>query len=154
MENKPNLLAQEEQIVLSYELLQLMEWLIKYDIEGLKKLIAKNLKRGLAKNITATRANDSANLPEANGEAVANFISLLEILLIETHAEMEQSNLFDHTLPELAQVDLSNCAFSVLQDSAESALSRKEQNPQANTRELLYKELLRRWKPSKQLHEN
>ncbi|HLB40892.1 MAG TPA: hypothetical protein VJJ83_03810 [Candidatus Babeliales bacterium] len=154
MKNKSSLLMQEEQIVLSYELLQLMEWLLKYDLEGLKKLIAKNLKRGLAKNIALTRTVDSVDLPEADSAVVANFISLLEILLVETHAEMEQQQLFDHDLPELAQVDLSNCSLAVLQDSAESALSRKEQNPQANTRELLYKELLRRWKPSKQLHEN
>lgn len=154
MKNPSSLLMQEEQIVLSYELLQLMEWLLKYDLEGLKKLIAKNLKRGLAKNIAAMRAVDSANLPEADGAVVANFVSLLEILLIEAQAELEQHQPLDHGLPELAQVDLSNCALSVVQDSAESALARKEQNPQVNTREALYQELLRRWKPSKQLHEN
>ena len=153
MAKKPNLLQNEEQIVLSYELLQLMDWLMQYEAEGLKKLISKAFKRGLSRNFN--RTVDSQNLSALSSDTVANFISLLELLLVETGAEQaSQSSLNRDLLPELDHIDLSSCHYSVIQSSAESAFSKKEKNPSENTQELLYKELLKRWKPHKKQPEN
>lgn len=153
MTKKPNVLQNEEQIVLSYELLQLMDWLMQHDTEGLKKLISKAFKRGLSR--TFSRTNDSQNLAALSADTVANFIALLEILLVESGSEQEnQSSLNRDLLPELDHIDLSNCHYSVLQSSAEVAFSKKEKNPSENTQELLYKELLKRWKPHKKQQEN
>ena len=153
MTKKTNLLQNEEQIVLSYELLQLMDWLMKYEPEGLKKLISKAFKRGLSR--TFSRTIDSQNLSALSADTVANFISLLEVLLVEAGSEQEnKSSLNRDLLPELGHIDLSNCHYSVIQSSAEVAFSKKEKNPNENTQELLYKELLKRWKPHKKQYEN
>ena len=153
MTKKPNLLQNEEQIVLSYELLQLMDWLMQHDSEGLKRLISKAFKRGLSR--TFSRTSDSQNLAALSSDTVANFISLLEILLVESGSEQEnQSFLNRNLLPELDHIDLSNCHYSIIQSSAEVAFSKKEKNPSENTQELLYKELLKRWKPHKKQQEN
>jgi hypothetical protein len=52
-------------------------------------------------------------------------------------------------MPAIEHIDQTSCDPEMVHLSIEHASTQKAKNPQVNAQELLYKELLRRWKPSK-----
>ena len=65
-----------DQFVLSYELLQLMEWLLESEPEALKKLIKKSLKNGLGAKLKKEK-NNSIIAHQAQ-DGIINFLTLFE----------------------------------------------------------------------------
>ena len=137
-----------DQLVLSYELLQLLEWLIEYEAEALKKIIKRSLSKGLSKELKQ-REKPNANDIQGN---VIDFLELLEILLFESNHELSVSDVIrKNLLPSIDQIDTSNFSPATVECSAAIASTKKERNPKENAEELLFKELLKRWKPKKKL---
>ena len=142
--------SQEDKIILSYELLQLMEWLVENEAEPLKKIIAKTLKRGFYE-----RLQESQNYKEhySNDDMQANvldFLGLLEVLLLEATNEQMVSNVLQKNLmPAIDHVDTKNCDISTVKTSIAIASSKIERNPKENAQAVFLKELLKRWKPNK-----
>ncbi|MDR3647004.1 MAG: hypothetical protein P4L22_05695 [Candidatus Babeliales bacterium] len=154
MENNQNansfLDSQEDKIILSYELLQLMEWLVENEAETMKRIIAKALKRGFYE-----RLQESQNYKEhySNDDMQANvldFLGLLEVLLLEaTNEQMVNNVLEKNSMPAIDHVDTTNCDINTVKTSIAIASSKVERNPKVNAQAVFLKELLKRWKPSK-----
>ncbi len=143
--NKPK---NTDQLVLSYELLQLLEWLIAYEADAIKKLLKKALSKGLNKKIKSK--------PDLNAHAIQSsvieFLELLEILLFEANHETGVNQAIRKNLmPAIGHIDTANFSTATVESSATIASIKKEKNPQENAEELLFKELLKRWKPKKKL---
>ena len=137
-----------DQLVLSYELLQLLEWLIEHEAESLKKIVKRALSKGLSKKLKS-RELPNANIIQGN---VIDFLELLEILLFESNHEVSVSDVIRKNLmPAIDQIDTSNFNAATVESSAAVASVKKEKNPSENAEELLFKELLKRWKPKKKL---
>jgi len=137
-----------DQLVLSYELLQLLEWLIEHEAESLKKIVKRALSKGLSKKLK------SRELPNAGviQGSVIDFLELLEILLFESNHEVSVSDVIRKNLmPAIDHIDTSNFNAATVESSAAIASVKKEKNPSENAEELLFKELLKRWKPKKKL---
>jgi len=145
----------EEQVVLSYELLQLMEWLLRYETDSLKKIVSRALKNGLLKSLKKSAQVSNSSDMSNMSNTIASFINLLELLLLESTNEHDTSNIINkNLLPELSHIDTTNCNPSIIQSSAAIVSSKKEKNPRENAQELLFKEILKRWKPKKKQSEN
>lgn len=137
-----------DQLVLSYELLQLLEWLIENEAESLKKIVKRALGKGLNKKLKS-RNEPSASAIQGN---VIDFLELLEILLFESNHEFNVSDVIRKNLmPAIDHIDTSNFNAATVESSAAIASTKKEKNPNENAEELLFKELLKRWKPKKKL---
>lgn len=137
-----------DQLVLSYELLQLLEWLVENEAEPLKKIIKRSLSKGLNKKLQRQDNLNSAELQRS----VVDFLELLEVLLFESNQEVEVSDVIRKNLmPAIDHIDTSNLTLATIQSSAAIASTKKEKNPSENAEELLFKELLKRWKPKKKL---
>ena len=137
-----------DQLVLSYELLQLLEWLIEHEAESLKKIVKRALSKGLSKKLK------SRELPNAGviQGSVIDFLELLEILLFESNHEVSVSDVIRKNLmPAIDHIDTSNFNAATVESRAAIASVKKEKNPSENAEELLFKELLKRWKPKKKL---
>jgi len=141
-------LKNSDQLVLSYELLQLLGWLIENESETLKKIIKRALSKGLNRKLQHQEQLNAAELQRV----VIDFLELLEILLFEAHQEVGVSDVIRKNLmPALHHIDPSNLTMATVQSSAAIASTKKEKNPAENAEELLFKELLKRWKPKKKL---
>lgn len=138
------------QLTISYELLYLMQWILENKPEQLKKIITQALQRGFQEEMTA---NLKTTEPADNEElkySVVDFLNLLDDLLQEALNEQTIKKITEKKLmPALNQIDNTACATSLIKFSLEKASSRFETNPQENPQELLFKELLKRWKPNK-----
>lgn len=141
----------DDQFVISPELLQLMDWIVQYESETLKRIIARALKNGLKKNNPLLVDQDSTDLqPDEMQRGFVDFLMLMELLLQEVVHERSLKNAVQRNLvPALSAIDTSACDENTLQSSLAIATSQIERNPQANPREVLLKELLKQWKPHK-----
>lgn len=140
------------QFILSYELIALLQWLMDHDAEKMKKMIDKALASGLREKI----AQESIRVQQANDleEIQANlldFFGMMESLLVESlHDHAVKKALESNLLPAIDHIDSSVCDNHTVRSCVEKTTSTIERNPKANPQELLFKELLRSWKPSKE----
>lgn len=137
-----------DQLVLSYELLQLLEWLIENEAESLKKIIKRALNKGLNKKLKHQEINN----PDMIQGNIIDFLELLEILFVESSHEVNVSDVIRKNLmPAIDHIDTSNLSSATVESSAAIATTKKEKNPKENAEKLLFEELLKRWKPKKKL---
>ncbi len=138
------------QFVVSYELLQLFKWLFDHEQEALKKLVSKALRNGLHE--TLAYQTEGFENPEELQQNVVDFFALLDTLLYELIHETETKKVIQRALiPALDQIDSKVCDDVTVAVTAAKVTSQLEDNPLQDPKTALCKELLKRWKPSKKL---
>lgn len=143
-------------LTVSYELLYLLQWLLDQDSKVLKQLIAHELKNGLQDYIRAAakaqkqETTHSATSSEDLHYNIIDFLALLESILYETMHEQRVKKMVEKKiLPSLNNIDGRECDQEMLESSVETATSKMETHPNDNPQEILFKEILKSWKPSK-----
>lgn len=143
------------QMNISYELLMLLQWMLEHEQEAIKKLINKSLHNGLQKQLEmVTNQRERQQAAVELQDSIIDFFMLLEThindLMNEDHTqEVIQRNM----LPALKQVDARTYSHGALESSiakAEAAFCKREVG---NPKEILCKELLKRWKPAKKMQQ-
>jgi len=140
--------ADQEHFVISYELLKLLQWLIEHEQEPLKKLLKQSLNRK-SKQGTATAATQQipADHLQIN---IIHFFSLLETLIHEIEQENEIRHVSHATrIPAIHHIDTNICDSESVALSIAKATDAAENQTGENLKDVLCKELLRRWKPEK-----
>lgn len=145
-----------QQFVISYELLCLLRWLLEHDVEKLKKMVFKALATGLKDDIKLFEQLGDVNADPAMIEEVQHsiieFFSMLETLLLESIKEQAVQKAVEKKLmPTIDHIDSTICNDDIVRSSVEKATEKSELYPKENAQDLLYKELLKRWKPSKNM---
>lgn len=144
MEDRDKFEIEEDQYLLSPELIQLMNWIIQYEDEALKHIIARAVAQGLKQNKHEVLSSSIEDMQQT----FIQFINITELLLNEVISERALKNALQHNLlPALDQIDTSACDDSVIRSSLAVTTSKIERNPTVNAKELLLKELLKRWNP-------
>jgi|GEM_PF-320880 uncharacterized membrane-anchored protein YjiN (DUF445 family) len=145
-----------QQFVISYELLCLLRWLLENDVEKIKKMVSKALASGLKEDIKQFEqlgdVNADPEMIEEIQHSIIEFFSMLETLLIESIKEQAAQRAVEKNLmPTVDHIDSKVCDDATVRSSLEKATAKSEMYPQANAQELLFKELLKRWKPTKNM---
>lgn len=143
----------DTQFVLSYELLCLLRWLTEHDAEKLKKIIAKAItSEELSEEMKRVDKPDTIAQADNIHYNIVDFLSLLESLLLESISEqLDKKARQKNLMPAIEQIDSSICDSSIVRCSLEKTASQIEYNPKLNPKEQLFKELLKRWKPEKNM---
>jgi hypothetical protein len=144
----------QEHFVVSYELLKLLQWLIENEQDTLKKLLHNALNHGLRSELA--QAHDMQQ-EEAEGlqASIVDFFSLLEALMQETLHESEAKNYIQRTMiPAIYHIDSNSCDTTSVALSIAKATAAVEKKTGEDPKDVLCKELLRRWKPSKERSAN
>lgn len=135
-----------DQFVVSHELVQLMQWIVKHNPEGLKKLIQTTLSREKTSRLKAKGTYKDLYTEDDLQNSLLDFFGLMELILYETeNHQQEESFLQKNMLPSMSRVDTSICDQSTVQSCAAIATKELDKNPQA----VFLEELLKRWKPAK-----
>lgn len=147
---------QAQQFVISYELLCLLRWLVDNDSDKLKKTIIKALANGLMEDIRQFEhlgdVNANPEMIEEVQHSIIEFFAMLETLLLEAIKEQTVQKAVEKKLmPTIDQIDSALCNDDVVRSSIEKATAKSEMQPKENVQDLLFKELLKRWKPSKNM---
>lgn len=137
-----------QQCVVSYQLLQLLRWLFEHEQEALKRVVAHAVKQGLDEAIfQPTQLHES---DEELQQSIVEFLSLMEALLYEVMREGELKKV-TVSIPSVDNIDAAVCDDTLVAMSVAQTRTAMEKNPRQDPKELLCKELLKRWKPSKKL---
>ncbi|HVX00778.1 MAG TPA: hypothetical protein VHA52_10145 [Candidatus Babeliaceae bacterium] len=145
--NKQSL--ETNQFSISYELLQLLEWILEHEQETFKKLIVKALRDGVydSTSFHKSRVNGSEPLQQT----VLDFFHLLEQLLYETMSQHEVENLIQKSqMPFLDHLDSTQYTPATMQQSVAKAITTNK-NTGKDIQDIFFKELLKRWKPDKKI---
>lgn len=143
----------DEHFVVSYELLKLLQWLLIHEQDALKKLIVTSLGKGLDYELADT--HDGTNQQENESieelqENIVDFFTLLEMLLHETLTEQNANTQIQKTMiPAINHIDTTACDLTSVALSVEKATAAVRNKTGENPKEVLCKELLKRWKPVK-----
>lgn len=144
------------QMNISYELLMLLQWLLEHEEESMRKLISKALHNGLAKQLDAATSQKARH--EAAMELQESIIDFFTFLETEIHLLMNEDNALETIqrtmLPALKQVDARTYSHGALESSIAKAEAAFGKHAIGTPKEILCKELLKRWKPSKKLTVN
>ncbi len=140
------------QFVLSYELLYLLQWLVDHESESLKKIVARAVRQGFRDSITH-KTNDTIELQSSDAHiqnSIADFLSLLDILLIETTNEQGvKKSLERNMIPALNHIDSTICKNETVESSLIKASSKLDHTSNEKLQDALLKEILKQWKPDK-----
>lgn len=147
---------QIDQFVISHELLCLLRWLLDHDADRIKRIISRSLDHGLREKLNnMQRVNDEQALDEAQMN-ILEFFGMLEILLAESLEEHAVKNAVQKGLmPAIEHIDPSECANEIVHyglERANAKMARKlnGEKPQ----DILLKEILKNWKPTKKQSAN
>ncbi len=144
-----NLFDIDNQCELSYELLHLLKWLIEHESPTLKKMVARALRNGLREELHSSNAFVSDVTSEAVQTSIVDFLDLIDALLHETISESSIKRALEQNLmPAINKIDSTICDKATLQGSLDKTTDHLEHHPNANGKELLFKEILKRWKPN------
>lgn len=141
----------ESQLIISYDLLNLIDWLVKNDPESIKKIVETAHQNGYhtINKQRITTLNKTTDLRES----ISGFFLLLEEAFLET-VELEKSYK-DSPLASAAiattieAIDSSICDKETVLKCTERTERALKKNEQQNPKELFYRELLKSWKPRK-----
>lgn len=107
--------------------------------------------RNLASKILAKKPIDPTIIPpQAAQEVIVGFFSMMDDILEETY---QTNEIAAHTqrqlLPSLEHIDCTNLDPQAVMTSVQRATDVAQNMPNVDAQEVLYQELLNRWKPSK-----
>ncbi len=140
----------QEQFIVSYDLLKLLSWLIEHEPAGLEKLVNQALNNGLRDELISASDRQRETAGTDLQEDILNFFMLLESVLHESVQDHDTKNLLQRNrIPALVHIDTSTCDQNSIALSAAKAHAAYEKQKGAHAQEVLYKELLKRWKPTK-----
>lgn len=141
---------QDGQFVISYQLIRLLQWMMEHDSDKFKKMIRRALLQGLADEMRADHLLTEAEALNNAHEVVIAFFASLEQTLAEALDEQVVKQAMEHNLmPAIEHFDISALDDMTLKSSVEKATAKMDENPQSSPHDLLFQELLKRWKPDK-----
>jgi len=136
------------QFALSYELLNLLQWLGNNDVDKLKKIITKAVAHGLHDEIQKMNTLSDPNLLEDMHHGIIDFFGLLDTLLFEAiNDHVKQKAREKNLLPAIDHFDSSLLDDETVRFSVETTTKKLDLHPHINPKELLFKEVLKKWKP-------
>jgi hypothetical protein len=149
MLNINDLIAGGTQLTISHEVLTLLRWLMENHAEELTKITRRALQHGLHDKIHAGQA-ERLPQPEEAYENVAHFFGMIEEILIKALDEHVTYRKHENKLqPIINHIDATYCDSSTVQLSVEKTATKIAQHTECNPRDILFKEILRQWRPRK-----
>lgn len=143
-------LENNNQVVLSYELLALLSWMIHNEAPALKQMISKALARKRRSMPNQADFTPTIQTAQDAHEGIIEFFGSLESLMIEVvNEESVEKVLEKNLMPAIDQIDAAACNDDILRNSIIKATSTFKHRPDENPQNLLFKELLKQWRPAK-----
>lgn len=138
------------QCTLSYELLKLMQWWITQEPAILKRMISYSLENGLRDYLKSHNDMDAFKEQASLHHNIIDFFSCIETLLNQSLEEHRaQDSLQRQLIPAAHNIDGLSSRGPTIKESLAQATKQYLQEEGDSPRELLFKELLKRWKPSR-----
>lgn len=149
MANK-NLLENDDQFVISYELLHILHWILKYEKKELMQLLERAFQKG------SDNANNNHDMYEQIQESdklqnsIVDFFAFLEDQVAFLSNNQSTSKMMQGKLSQtLDHIDQKAFDPSIITSSMKTTAEKISPQKKQQAKELFLKELLKQWKPKK-----
>lgn len=142
----------KDQFVLSHELIKLMNWIVRYNPEGLRKIIETTIKK--SKKYNALKRDDKER--DFNNQELQNsiieFFNLMEYCIDEySDEDCSQKIIEKDLLPTIDLIDSNLLDDYTLNSSLAEATNKFTKSTSIpKAKQIFYKELLKQWNPEKE----
>jgi hypothetical protein len=137
----------ENNFVVSIELLLLVRWLLEQERESLKKLVVKSLQHGLLHELQAPR--EKLDCDELQ-QSIIDFFNYLEDTVGTLMPQYDVDQVIQRAMiPAINHIDKQQCDQEIVDASIAKASTNLTKLPQHELKSILCKELLKQWKPQK-----
>lgn len=141
---------QDEQFMVSYELLCLLKWLTENNGDLFKSIIITALRNGLKDRLYKLQHYNEIPSMEEMQHIMVEFFGMMETILTESVTEeMVKQAVEKKLMPAIDRIDSSVCDDTVVRFSMEKAAQESDADNQKQAQQLLFEELLKRWNPNK-----
>lgn len=135
------------QFTISHEVIAFLRWLVENHPNKLKDLTKKALSDGLLKQSYIDQTMSLED--DATHATILDFFGTLELIMHEALEEYATSTAQQNRLQDtIDQIDGSLCDTGTVKTSLEIATTSLALDPEKSPKELLFKEILKQWRPS------
>lgn len=139
-----------EQFVISYELLHMLHWLLKYEGQELSKLINKSFMKGLEEKAKHNDVTSQIQLSEEMQNSIVDFFTFIEQEIADI-SDKETTKLMDKDVIEtLDHIDREQLDYSTIKSTINKNVEQCSIDRLDCTKAHFLKELLKQWKPTKE----
>lgn len=138
----------EGDIVLSFELLVLINWLMQNEKQMLNNLIKHALKNGLAQEFEKISGIDDIEVNEQFYTTIISFLMFMEDGLVQNLSKIKiDGNSKDDIFPVLNKIDMKD--FNIRPTFSNTKHSTTSNTDTEETKNILFHQILKNWKPNK-----
>lgn len=151
---KPNTYFEDDQFVISYELLHVLHWLIKYEEKEFSKLIAQAFIKGFEDKLKNQDVYEQIQSTDNLQNGVITFFSFLENQIADlSNQESSKHILHQNIIKTLNHIDPKKFDFETIKSSVLATAEKIKPKNNNQAKELFLKELLKKWNPKKEKSE-
>jgi len=142
----------DNQFVISYELICLLQWILEHENENFKQLIHRAVESGIKHDSMNTHDSNDSEMPTIDDiqEIIIDFFELCDTLMAEVqHEQSVKKAIAKNLMPAIDQIDSRICDDATVRSSIDNTTAQLDHSPNASAKETLFREILRQWKPNK-----
>lgn len=143
----------DNQFVISYELICLLQWILEHEGDTLKELVKKAMQSGLEQHAAPTDDSEStAPTIDDIQEIIIDFFELCDVLMAEVnHEQSVQKAVAKNLMPSIDKIDGKLCDAAIVRSSIDKTTAQLDLSPNESAKDTLFRELLKQWKPHKKM---
>ncbi|AXK60277.1 hypothetical protein [Candidatus Chromulinivorax destructor] len=148
---KKTFLESDDQFIVSYELLHILQWLLTYEKEAFSQLVEQAYIKGSQSMQSNSEVYEQIEESEDLQNSVLDFFNFLEKeVSIVAHAESIKHIMQKNLLKTLDHIDPKVFDAAIIQESMQ--VTAEKINPQRNhqAKDYFLKQLLKKWHPKKE----
>lgn len=138
----------EEQFVISYELLHLLHWLLKYEEAELSKLVTQAFVKGYEEKLKQQNLYDQIQHGDDVLNSIVDFFNFLEQHIATIGSTQHSSKITDqHLMKTLDQIDPKRFDYDTIKSTVLATADKIKPKNKEEAKNLFLKELLKQWDP-------
>ena len=143
-----------DQFVISYEIIHLLHWMIKYESKLLQDLITKSFLQGIEDSLEKNKGL-YAQLTDSDDmhNSIVDFLNFAEKhIAVISETESVKQVMHKSMMPVMNRVDGQSIDYETVKSSFLTTVEEGKINEDSNaSQQQFFKELLRQWKPGKKV---
>lgn len=144
------LLEQNDQFVISYELLYILHWILKYEPSALKELVYKAFAKGIDDKMSHDDIVSQVQNSEDIQNSIVDFFAILEDHVNTITEEATTKHLMhNQILQTLTHIDPKRFNSDTIKSSMMATAEKIDVKNKIEAKQHLLKELLKQWNPKK-----
>lgn len=145
-----NHLLEEEQFVISQELLHILHWLLKYEEAALSQLIAQAYIKGFEEKLKTQDMYHQIQQADDVQNSIVHFLTYLEHHVgTVTNQENSKKIMHHNVIKALDHIDPKRFDYETIKSTVLATADKIRPKNQDLAKEMFLKELLKQWNPKK-----